>query len=659
MFKQDGIASGFGSSSPDNSIEQESSSSSSGGDRSNSNHMNVKNSVWETDDSTVSDCESGVSGGNYAQRRRTSLFDEGSFVRLPEGDRVHDLIHRRFILGLGLLGAQTKVVAIHRNACTSAMAQARVQSFQVYMRATEKSRNGNANVKYAWYGTSGREEIGDIASHGFGHCGGKSQNNDGLYGCGVYLSPDDSPLDSVKSCVVDKDGLRHLVLCRVILGRTEVVHPGSEQCHPSSEDYDSGVVDDLSSPKKYVVWCTRMNTHIFPEYVISFRLPSFEGLGRIEQPLRRPSSPWMPFPTLISVLSKFLSPPAIALISKYHKDHRDNKISRHELIQKVRQVAGDKLLIAVIKSFRAKKTKQSILFDSMMEALPMASDQLSASPSFNSYSSETLAEIAARVLEELRIGATHPLSLPDHHEDDALLFDSWESDLNDAVQDSADDDFEFALVCRDQNSSPVSADDIFYNGQIKPIYPIFDHSLVFAATQNDVVSRESTTTPVRRHRRLPLRKLMFEERETESCSSSASDADDIKIGAAAPENYCVWSPKSAAPAGRRSERKKSKSTESSSSSKRWNLKDLLFLRSGSESKNDAVVFLSQSKRSSKVAQEVPKHDGGREFQYHVRKGPAAKKGVETKKKKSVLPHKQELIGIFNNVNGVGRNLHPF
>ncbi|XP_054807360.1 probable inactive poly [ADP-ribose] polymerase SRO5 [Prosopis cineraria] len=349
-FKFDDTASEFGSSSPDNSIEQDS------GDR--SDHMNIKKSVSEptsNENSTVSDCESSVSGGNYAQ---LSLFD-GGFVRLREGDRVHDLIQRRFILSLGLLGAQTKVVAIHRNAYSSVMAQARVQSFQLYLQAMQKRRNGNANLKFAWYGTSGRQEVGEITSHGFSHCG-KSQNNNKLYGCGLYLSPDDSPLDSVKSCAVDKDGMRHLLLCRVILGRTELVHPGSEQCHPSYEDYDSGA-DNLSAPTKYVVWCSRMNTHVLPEYVISFRIP--EGSVKTGGPLRRPSSPWMPFPTLISVLSKFLPPADIALISKYHKDHRVKKISRHDLIQKVRQVAGDKLLIGVIKSFRdkgaaAKKVKE-------------------------------------------------------------------------------------------------------------------------------------------------------------------------------------------------------------------------------------------------------------------------------------------------------------
>ena len=77
----------------------------------------------------------------------------------------------------------------------------------------------------------------------------------------------------MKKLNVGKDGLRHMMLCRVILGKAEVVHPGSDQYHPSSDEFDSGM-DNLSSPKKYIVWSAHMNTHILPEYVISFRAPS-------------------------------------------------------------------------------------------------------------------------------------------------------------------------------------------------------------------------------------------------------------------------------------------------------------------------------------------------------------------------------------------------
>ncbi|GFZ12030.1 similar to RCD one 5 [Actinidia rufa] len=303
-------------------------------------------------DPLISDCESGISGPNT---EKSQLFCDG-LIKLDEGDRLHETIKRKFVSGLGILGIHTSVVSIHRNSFSSFTGQARLQSFHIFTRAFEKKYGGNTNLKYAWYGDS-KDEIMKIISHGFGHCGNSETKV--FFGCGIYLSPDDSSIDSFESSIADNDGLRHVLLCRVIMGNMELVHPGSEQCHPSSDEFDSGV-DNLIAPKKYIVWSTHMNTHILPEYIISFRVPSslngeeIKGRQRIGDPVRKPSSPWMPFCTLISVLSKFLPPHSIRLISKYHSNHREKKISRHELIQRVREIAGDKLLTAVIKSFRGK-----------------------------------------------------------------------------------------------------------------------------------------------------------------------------------------------------------------------------------------------------------------------------------------------------------------
>ena len=295
------------------------------------------------EDSSVSDCESSVSGD------ARNVFDE-RFVRLPEGDKARDLVQSRLVKGLASCGLKSNVVSVHRNAWRSVMAQARVQCFQIFARAVAKLRGGDPNVKYAWYGASSKEEVEDIIEHGFG---GKMPLRDGL-----RLSPDDSPLKSVKSCGVDKDGLRHVILCRVILGRVEMVPRGSDPCGSSSEDYDSGMDGSFSSPEGYVIWSQRVNTHVLPEFVISFKLHPSKGHVRIEEPLK-PSSPWMPFPALISVLSEILPSSDIALISKFHKDYKEKKISRHQLIQKVRVIAGDKLLVAAIKSFREKKIPAS------------------------------------------------------------------------------------------------------------------------------------------------------------------------------------------------------------------------------------------------------------------------------------------------------------
>ena len=59
------------------------------------------------------------------------------------------------------------------------------------------------------------------------------------------------------------------------MGNMEQVQPGSEQFHPSSENYDNGV-DDITNPKHFIIWSTHMNTHIHPEYVVSFKVSTQE-----------------------------------------------------------------------------------------------------------------------------------------------------------------------------------------------------------------------------------------------------------------------------------------------------------------------------------------------------------------------------------------------
>lgn len=154
---------------------------------------------------------------------------------------------------------------------------------------------------------------------------------------------------------MDSEGLRHVLLCRVILGKPELVSFGSEQSHPSSEQYDSGI-DDLSSPTRYIVWSTLMNTHVLPEYVISFRAPcGLRGnqivLSRscfcidlvrltlsvlltgplicenlyakvLLRTLEKPTSPRVTLSTLFSKLSKILLPSDANLLPKYYEDYK-------------------------------------------------------------------------------------------------------------------------------------------------------------------------------------------------------------------------------------------------------------------------------------------------------------------------------------------------
>ncbi|XP_058733680.1 uncharacterized protein LOC131622365 [Vicia villosa] len=175
-----------------------------------------------------------------------------------------------------------------------------------------------------------------------------------------------------------------------------------------------------------------------------------------------------------------------------------------------------------------------------------------SSPSFSSYSSDSLAQTATRVI----------------HTDDSSQQNHNINTVND------DFEFDFTFLSTDSVSS-VPADDIFHNGQITPTYPLFDQSLL-----NGVVSRSHDlpeTAP--RRRRLPLKKLMEDEGE-------GKELDGVAAG-----TYCVWTPPC----------KKSSST--GSEAKRWKFRDLL-LRSHSDGKKDSLLFFTSGGKKNSAVHDV-------------------------------------------------------
>ncbi|KAM0060578.1 putative poly(ADP-ribose) polymerase, catalytic domain, RST domain-containing protein [Helianthus debilis subsp. tardiflorus] len=166
----------------------------------------------------------------------------------------------------------------------------------------------------------------------------------------------------VESATADEYGIKHILLCRVLLGKSELVSRGSTQCYPSSDDFQSGV-DDLLSPKKLIVWSSQMNTHILPEFVISFKtLSSINGPKSDGVPVRheKPVSPWIPIPNLIAALSKILAPKAIKEITQFRRSYIEHKISRREMIRGIREVTGDRLLLMVLKDFTQQRRSKRL-----------------------------------------------------------------------------------------------------------------------------------------------------------------------------------------------------------------------------------------------------------------------------------------------------------
>ncbi|KAK3223353.1 hypothetical protein Dsin_010378 [Dipteronia sinensis] len=177
------------------------------------------------------------------------FFTDNGMLKTDEASIEHSGVKKIFLSGMGSSAKETRIVGIYKNLSSSLTGQARSSSFKIFKDAMTRKCGGNANVRYAWYGTA-RDEVREILSHGFSQLG-KVAGNGETYGHGIHLSNAKFSMDSVLSSEIDENGLRHVLLCRVILGNMEKVPTGSGQFHPSIKDYDSGV-DNLAAPSSYM-----------------------------------------------------------------------------------------------------------------------------------------------------------------------------------------------------------------------------------------------------------------------------------------------------------------------------------------------------------------------------------------------------------------------
>ncbi|KAI8528774.1 hypothetical protein RHMOL_Rhmol12G0173500 [Rhododendron molle] len=291
----------------------------------------------------------------------SSVFDEFEVFkrnRLTEGgNKCYKVINGCVAQGMG---KDTNVAVIHKIPWSGP--NGRLEAFRISWAGMVKKCGGNGNVKHAWYGGS-TEEICEIISHGFRRC--RQSYTNGEDGYGIYLYPLEFVMDGLVSSIEDENGLRHLLLCNVILGNMEEVRPGSKQFEASSNEFDSGV-DDLSKPSRIVIWEAYMNSRIFPSYVVSFRSHNVRGKDTnycfflqyiIVMCFRKGSNYCIQahytmcrVSVLIPKLANVLPPSKMALLRKYQSEFRRKKISRAQLIYRLRQLAGDELLNDVIKT---------------------------------------------------------------------------------------------------------------------------------------------------------------------------------------------------------------------------------------------------------------------------------------------------------------------
>ncbi|RHN41390.1 hypothetical protein MtrunA17_Chr8g0365651 [Medicago truncatula] len=204
---------------------------------------------------------------------------------------------------------------------------------------------------------------------------------------------------------------------------------------------------------------------------------------------------------------------------------------------------------------------------------------------------------------------------------------------------------EFSFACTKVRGLHIFADEIFENGKIRQIPHTFDQSLFIYPTSNNNVS----------HLRPPLKKIFIKNSvnrhsmlggiSKESQNESLQNMTMVEIKAS---NECY---------------EKSNSTGSSNL---WKFRQNMNLRSNSDHK-DSLVLLNASdpknSRKPKVENIVnkkrkdEKHKNG--LSAYEKLYVSNKTRKDSNKRRSFLPYKRQLFGLFTNMNGLSRNLHPF
>ncbi|KAJ0245375.1 hypothetical protein HA466_0178600 [Hirschfeldia incana] len=237
----------------------------------------------------------------------------------------------------------------------------------------------------------------------------------------------------------------------------------------------------------------------------------------------------------------------------------------------------------------------------------------SFSPSFSNYSGDNLVKMAERV------GGDH-------------------------YKEKGDDSFEFAtLQTVHETASSL-------------VFPVFDQ-------KHEDVSPETVVTPLK-----DLFLRANEQSPPQQTYSSSDEEDELDMIPS--EIYCPWTP-ARSPVEMTSPCRKSKSTGSSSTStwsrRRWRIKNLL-KRSRSDGK-ETLEFLNSSPvnnidksrspspcpKNKETVKTKKKEIVSAHEKFYLRN----KAMKEEDKRKSYLPYKQELVGLFSNIHRHGKAFPRF
>ncbi|KAJ4917050.1 Inactive poly [ADP-ribose] polymerase RCD1 [Raphanus sativus] len=252
-----------------------------------------------------------------------------------------DAVKKMFTMGTASLG---HVAVLDVGRFSSEIAEARLELFHKQVEITKKHR-GDANVRYAWLPAK-REVLSGIMMQGLGVGGAFIRKS--VYGVGIHLTAADCPYFSARYCDSDENGVRYMVLCRVIMGNMELLRgdkavflwfklsvPHNAEGNLVARNDNSGVT--LEGPKD-----------LPPQLDLNGRERGSGSANSLGSSTTKPKSPWMPFPTLFAAISHMIAEKDMSFINADYQQLREKKITRGEFVRKLRGIVGDELLRSTI-----------------------------------------------------------------------------------------------------------------------------------------------------------------------------------------------------------------------------------------------------------------------------------------------------------------------
>nr|XP_043623671.1 uncharacterized protein LOC122595385 [Erigeron canadensis] len=264
------------------------------------------------------------------------------------------------------------------------------------------------------------------------------------------------------------------------------------------------------------------------------------------------------------------------------------------------------------------------------------------------------------------------LGVNDDHKADSVVNEGLNKLQLDNHSDSDEEEFTFMCVVNDDGNDESVTTESDKSGNTRPVFPLFDQSLLLS---NEYGDRDSRLTS-----QLPVNKVFIETPSTPSSSSSSSTSSTIcsSISKEEPAEINIKS-------------------NSTGFSKLWRFRNEMN-RSNSDGR-DAYVYLQNPNNnnnkgkmsllndvvggsSEKVLKKKQNDVVEEEGEGKGKKAVAVKKGVKVKKstgssahevylkqkgerteeerRRSYLPYRPGLMGFFTNVNGgLSKNVHPF